>query len=219
MSNFTYEEKDISTPLETFEWDNTWIDHTADTTSPRFLYIGDSISCGTRRVATIATGEKLLFDGFGTSKALDNPFLKDSVKLFAAQQPRRDAIIINNGLHGWHLDDKTEYKKHYKDFIEFLLEEFKGTPLFIVLTTNVVSKTYIPNGSDKESREIRVKNRNAAALDLAKQYGLKVIDLYTLSAENPQLLCGDGVHFTTEGYEAVANKIITTLCEELNITY
>ena len=219
MSQFTYEEKDTSTALETFEWDNTWIDHTADTTSPRFLYIGDSISCAARRVATLATGEKLLFDGYGTSKGLDNPFLKDSIKLFAAQQPRRDAIIINNGLHGWHLDDKTEYKKHYKALIEFLLDEFRGTPIFIVLTTNVVSKTYIPNGSDRESREARVKNRNAAALDLANEYGLKVIDLYSLSAEKPELLCGDGVHFTPDGYEAVAKTIITTLCKELNINY
>ena len=217
MSTFTYEENNLSTSLETFEWDNTWIDHTADNTSPRILYIGDSISCGTRRVATLATGEKILFDGFGTSKALDNPFLKESVKLFAAQQPRRDAIIINNGLHGWHLDDKTEYKKYYKDFIEFLLNEFEGTPIFIVLTTNVVSKTYIPEG--RESREERVTNRNAVASDLAKEYGLKVIDLYTLSANNPELLCGDGVHFTPEGYSKLANTIISTLCEELNITY
>lgn len=176
------------------------------------MYIGDSISCGTRRVATFATGEKILFDGFGSSKALDNPFLKDSIKLFAAQQPRRDAIIINNGLHGWHLNDKTEYKKYYKDLIEFLLNKFSDTPIFIVLTTYVVSKTYIPEGSSKESRETRVKDRNSAALDLAKEYGLKVIDLYTVSAENPELLCGDGVHFTTDGYSTLANAIITTIC-------
>ena len=73
MSEFTYENKDTNFELETFEWDNVWLDHITYPTLPRVLYIGDSISCGTRRVATIASGEKLLFDGFGTSKALDNP--------------------------------------------------------------------------------------------------------------------------------------------------
>ena len=36
---------------ECFEWDNTWIEYTDNTMSPRFLYIGDSISVGTRPAA------------------------------------------------------------------------------------------------------------------------------------------------------------------------
>ena len=27
MSNYTYESKDIKTPLETYEWDNVWWEH------------------------------------------------------------------------------------------------------------------------------------------------------------------------------------------------
>ena len=44
-----------------------------------------------------------------------------SVKLFAQQESRRDAVVFNNGLHGWHLDDSTEYAEHY---------EIKGYELF-----------------------------------------------------------------------------------------
>jgi hypothetical protein len=74
MSDFTYEHNDIKTPLETYEWDNTWWDHAGTEGVPRVLLIGDSISVGTRRVATATAEEKIYFDGYGTSKALDNPY-------------------------------------------------------------------------------------------------------------------------------------------------
>lgn len=201
MSEFTYENKDTSFELETFEWDNVWIDHAPDTTLPRVLYIGDSISCGTRRVATLATGEKILFDGFGTSKSLDNPYFKESVLLFARQQSHRDAIIINNGLHGWHLDDETEYKKYYKEMLEFLMGNFKGTPLYVVTTTHIT----------RAERQDRVAARNKVALELADELGLEVIDLYAVTFNNPELIGGDGIHLTAEGYAKLADTIIEKL--------
>lgn len=200
MSEFTYENKDTNFELETFEWDNVWLDHITDPTLPRVLYIGDSISCGTRRVATIASGEKLLFDGFGTSKALDNPYFKESLLLFARQQPHRNAIIINNGLHGWHINDGEEYKNLYKNMLEFLMENFKDTPLYIVTTTHVANP----------EREQRVIARNKMALELAKELNLGVIDFYALSAKNPELVGGDGVHFTPDGYKALAETLLET---------
>lgn len=200
MSEFTYENKDTNFELETFEWDNVWLDHITDPTLPRILYIGDSISCGTRRVATIASGEKLLFDGFGTSKALDNPYFKESLLLFARQQPHRNAIIINNGLHGWHINDGEEYKNLYKNMLEFLMENFKDTPLYIVTTTHVANP----------EREQRVIARNKMALELAKELNLGVIDFYDLSAKNPELVGGDGVHFTPDGYKALAETLLET---------
>lgn len=200
MSEFTYENKDTNFELETFEWDNVWLDHITDPTLPRILYIGDSISCGTRRVATIASGEKLLFDGFGTSKALDNPYFKESLLLFARQQPHRNAIIINNGLHGWHINDGEEYKNLYKNMLEFLMENFKDTPLYIVTTTHVANP----------EREQRVIARNKMALELAKELNLGVIDFYALSAKNSELVGGDGVHFTPDGYKALAETLLET---------
>ena len=41
---------------------------------------------------------KILFDGFGSSKALDNPFLKEAVRLFGLQLPKIDLVLFNNGL-------------------------------------------------------------------------------------------------------------------------
>jgi len=200
MSNMTYEATDNKVALETYEWDNTWIDHANDTETPRVLYIGDSISYATRRIVTETAEGKFLVDGYGSSKALDNPFLFDSIKMFAAQQGSRSAIIVNNGLHGWHLDDNSEYGALYEKLIAFLLEEFKGTPVFVVLTTSVRD----------EGREQRVKVRNAAAVAVAEKYGLGIIDLYSISAAH-QELWSDGVHFKRECYEMFAKYIVECL--------
>ena len=200
MGNLTYEHIDTRDVLETYEWDNTWIDHANDSDTPRILYIGDSISYATRRIVTERSGGKLLVDGYGSSKALDNKFLYDSIRMFAAQQGRRSAIIVNNGLHGWHLSDTEQYPELYDKLIAFLIEEFKGTPIFVVLTTSVRDA----------AREERVKARNAAALAVAEKYGLGVIDLYSISAAH-QDLWSDGVHFQRECYELFADHILECL--------
>ncbi len=203
MKNFTYEKADNKERYETYEWDNTWIDHANDPKANRVLYIGDSISCGTRRIATEQTGGKILFDGFGTSKAIDNPYFQDSIKLFAKQEGRRNAVIFNNGLHGWHLDEETEYRYHFEEMVKFLTEEFSGTPVIVILTTHI---------ADSE-RESRVVCRNKAAQEIADKYNLPVIDLYKTSYEAAHLLSEDGIHFTAEGYELLADKVIKSVTE------
>ena len=191
-----------NTPIvyETYEWDNTWIEHADDSNRKRVLYIGDSISCGTRHIATNLTDCRILFDGFGTSKALDNPYFEAMLRLFAAQESRRDAVLFNNGLHGFHLDDKTEYRNDYDKMVQFLLSEFRNTPGFILLTTHVAD----------EAQNKRVILRNLAATEVAKKYHLPTIDLYSVSAAMPDQLT-DGVHFTQSGYQALAQTILNAL--------
>lgn len=191
-----------NTPIvyETYEWDNTWIEHAHDSNRKRVLYIGDSISCGTRHIATNLTDCRILFDGFGTSKALDNPYFEGMLRLFAAQESRRDAVLFNNGLHGFHLDDKTEYRNDYDKMVQFLLSEFRNTPIFILLTTHVAD----------EAQNKRVILRNLAATEVAKKYHLPTIDLYSVSAAMPDQLT-DGVHFTQSGYQALAQTILNAL--------
>ena len=166
------------------------------------LYIGDSISCGIRKLATERSGGAYLFDGFGSSKAVDHPYLTECIRVFALQENRRDAILINNGLHGWHLNDETEYGQYYEDVIRFLQKEYPQTPLYLVLTTSV----------QNEEREARVKLRNAATLKLAEAHKLPVIDLYSVSAANGNLRT-DGVHFQKEGYEKLADAILSALAK------
>lgn len=206
MSLYTYEFESKNTELETYEWDNVWWEQTSRNDASRVLYIGDSISCATRNIATFCSEGKILFDGFGTSKALDNPFLFDSIRMFAKQQQYCDVVIFNNGLHGWHLDDDSQYPYWYEKAVKFLLDEFKDTPIVIVLTTSV---------SDAE-REQRVKRRNEAAVKIAAKYGLPIIDLYSISVKFAEFRMDDGVHFYSDGYRKFAEQIISDL-KNINI--
>ena len=201
MREFTYENKDSREMYETYEWDNTWIEHANGSEAKRVLYIGDSISCQIRRLATKLTDESILFDGYGSSKGIDNPYLIDSIRLFAEQQGRRDAVLFNNGLHGWHLDDEKEYKEYYESVVKFLIDEFKNIPLILVLTTHVGS----------EEREKRVIARNNVVLRIAEKYNLQVIDLYSEALKQHEHLDEYGVHFAEEGNISLAGKIINDL--------
>lgn len=201
MERYTYESGKVTKKLETYEWDDIWFEHAPDEEGKRVLYIGDSISCGTRRIATAQTENTIYFDGFGTSKALDNPYLLEGLSLMLKQEPHLDAIIFNNGLHGWHLDDETEYKEYYQKTIKTLREWSENVPVFVVLTTSLMNET----------RDIRVKKRNEIAKEIAKTLDFPVIDLYTVSAENKHFMSADGVHFTEEGYALLAKTIIDAL--------
>lgn len=199
MDKLTYETYAAAGRTETFEWDNIWWEHTENTTARRIFYIGDSISCGVRRLITKLSADTILCDGFGTSKALDHPFLIPSIELCMSQQSRYDAILVNNGLHGKHLSAE-EYEVHYEKLLTYLLRT--GKPVFVVLSTD---------DTVHSERSQRVKLRNAVAENLAKKHGLPLIDLYTASLENAALHTPDGVHFTEEGYEQLAQCILAAL--------
>ena len=201
MGNFTYEFENRSQNLEEYEWDYTWIEHADKPDLPRVLYIGDSISCAVRNVATEIADGALYFDGFGTSKAVDNPYFPDAIRLFAKQQGARKAIVFNNGLHGWHLDDETAYGQSYEQFLKFLLAEFPGTPVFLALTTAVRSEKRMP----------RIIARNQAVVALGEKYHLPVIDLYSLVDQNRSLISQDGVHLTEDGYRHIGQEIVAQI--------
>ena len=201
MSDFTYEVEKRTSPLENFEWDNVWWEQMNSGTGKRIVYIGDSISCGTRRIATSVSENKYLFDGFGTSKALDNPYLKPSLALFLDQMKDYSAVLLNNGLHGWHLTED-EYGKYYRDLVIFLKEKI-SVPLFLILSTDDLKH---PGTND------RIIKRNKWVKRIAEEFSLPVIDLYEVAMKHNDLHTSDLIHFTSDGYTKLAEKIL----EELN---
>lgn len=203
MSDFTYEYEKRKTPLETYEWDNVWWEHTENTEADRILYIGDSISCATRKALNKKGAGRLVCDGFGTSKAVDNPYFADSVRIFAKQQGRRSVTLFNNGLHGFHLSVE-QYAEGVERMVSFLQTEFADTPLVLLLSTHVA------NGE----RDAEVCRRNEAVLAIAERHGLGVIDLYAVSLAHADLLSPDGVHFLPEGYDCFAEEILEYLKKE-----
>lgn len=199
MQGFTYESSEPRSPLETYEWDNPWWEHTENKTSPRVLYIGDSISAGTRPVLNTLADGRILFDGFATSKAADNPYFKEALEIYIKQCSRIDAVVFNNGLHGWHLDNAA-YEKGYDALLAFI--KTLGVPVYAALSTNLPAD---------EARAERVRERNAIAASLARKHGAGIIDLYAASLRCEGLYAPDNVHFSYEGYAVLAKEILGTL--------
>lgn len=184
--------------LETYEWDQTWIENAEDMLNPRILYIGDSISIPTRVKLNGYFGGNIRVDGFASSKAADHPFFAESVRLFTAQQkaPYR-AVLFNNGLHGWHLDDVQAYPLRYESLVARIKKLFPQAKLIILTTTPL---------KDAEM-DLRVQKRNNAALKTAEKYKTGIIDMYNASPELKSYLSEDGVHFTDEGYRILADTV------------
>ncbi len=187
------------TQLELYEWDNVWWDTAPNDNIKRVLYIGDSISCGTRGKITLAAQKQFVTDGFGTSKSLDNPYFKPSLKMFASQQHSREVILFNNGFHGWHLNDE-EYAKYYEDMIRFLQKEF-SVPVVILLTTYTTIQSWIEG----------TKKRNGTVLKIAQKTGCEVIDMYSAGERNAENLLEDGVHFNDKGYTELGKFVFEEL--------
>lgn len=200
MCPFTYEEETSKCKLETYEWESVWLEKTENHTSKRVLYIGDSISCAVRHKATQVSHDEVLFDGFGTSKALDNPFFKASLNVFMKQLNSCDAILFNNGLHGWHLTDE-EYKKYYAEMLDFFAAESEA-PVVLLLTTDV---------ANQPKRTERIITRNRAVCELAEERRLPVIDFFTISQELKDLHEGDGVHFADAGSTKLGEYLLTEI--------
>ena len=202
-NGMTYEAQNNTAVLETFEWDRTWIHKTGDTQTPRVLYVGDSISVGICNGINGKANGEMYFDFFSTSKSLDNPVFQQSLQLFAAQEPKRDVIAFNNGLHGWHLTEE-EYKVHYEKMLRFLMETYPESVILPVLSTTVKN----------QERNARVIARNQKVMELAEKYNLQTIDLFTVSTENAETQADDGVHFTAAGYTLFSDAVIQK-CREV----
>ena len=199
MTDRAFEQSTPKHRLEVFEWDNIWWEHTGNDTAKRILYIGDSISCGTRRLVTELSNAEILCDGFGTSKALDNPYLKPALELCLKQQRKCDAILFNNVLHGFHLS-AADYERYFDDMLQFLCRT--GRPIHVLLSTAILN--------DPERNEV-VNERNQIAAALAQKHNLPCIDLHEVAVSHPECHVPDGIHFTEDGYKLLARCILDSL--------
>lgn len=200
----TYENGDRHEVLEQKEWIQTWIDEATDNVTPRIWLIGDSIFVGITHAMPAVTEGKVLVDSLCSSMAADHPQYRAAVELFADMEQTRRVIVLNNGLHGWHLDDESAYPVAYDALVGWLRERFPHTPLYISLTTDVAD----------DHRE-RVLRRNEAAKTIAAKHGCPVIDMYEISRQQVEHRSDDGVHFTPPGYEAFCRTLLAAVKENI----
>lgn len=163
----------------------------------RILLIGDSIvNQYAERVRNQLKGHYIL-TRFSTSKSIcSNQFLK---QLDLTMDQKYAMIFINNGLHAFSSTDK-EYKKCFKQTLDYLIEKNPKSEIFLVATTPV--KNYL-------TRDSIVRSRNRILKELSKKYGIGFVDLYsTVSGKSVHM---DKYHFRKRGVRLLSEKIIITI--------
>ncbi len=203
MNKDTYEMQDISSALESYEWDDMWRIKANDLKTDRLFLIGDSISRGYRDAAAKVFEGEMHVDNLATSKGIDNPCLLKTIELAMEQEPNCRVIHFNNGLHGWHLNED-EYAAHYDALIGELIKKYPEVKIIIGLTTPL----RIQNDVEKiDPRNERVIKRNEAALKIAEKYNLPYTDLYGALSDTSEYHAADGVHLFENGCKLLAEII------------
>jgi lysophospholipase L1-like esterase len=126
-------------------------------------------------------------------------------------------IHFNNGLHGWHLNDK-QYEEGLRKYVRFLMKKkANNCQLVFSLSTPYPSKK--ENIKLNEEMNPVVLERNRIAMKVMSDYDIPVIDLYVLvepKLEKYSIRKGD-LHYKKEGYELMAGKISSKILELMGI--
>ena len=192
---------------EKFEWIRSWSDYAPNDDLPRVLLIGDSITNGYNEHVRELLRGVCYVDFFATSYTIESGVYLANVRAMLADA-KYDLVHFNFGLHGFHLG-----VKEYKARVRALAEE-------IALSARVISVTSTPIREQK-SNDLAAKNdivieRNAAVVEIAKECGYPVDDLYPVARELAfELTAGDGYHYTTDGYKALAAVVAKSIKDNL----
>jgi len=191
---------------EDIEWSDFWWAHESDTSKPRVLFIGNSISRGYYPAVSARLSGKANCDRYSTSRSIEDPALFKETAI-AMSKYNHAVIHFNNGLHGWHLTND-QYQKGLEKYVRFLKsKKSKNCVLIYSLTTPYPSKE--PGQKLDVMKNKIVTDRNRIASKIMAENGIQVIDLYGLvepELEKYSSSKGD-VHYNNKGYEILAEQI------------
>jgi hypothetical protein len=184
---------------EKYEWADIWWEEADNAELGRALLIGDSIARDYRKGVQEKLRGVCLVDSLTTSKGIDDPMLAMEVNYMLAQYPYR-LICFNNGLHGQHVGIR-DYRASLRYIANILLS---ACPLVALATSTPASER--ANLALYGARNEQVRERNAAAREIAESLGLAVCDLYAAMEGRPEYK-KDSSHFTCEGIAVQAAMV------------
>jgi hypothetical protein len=199
-------------PREDIEWLDVWMPFTNDSSLPRILLIGNSITRGYYPEVQKILAGKAYVARLATSKSIGDPGLLKEVSLIMNYY-KFDIVHFNNGLHGWKYSEK-EYEKAFPDLISTIRKNAPSAQLIWATTTPVRIKAEI-NMLDPKTERIKERNRIALAF-VSKQKNVRVDDLWAATIDKPEYFQGsDGTHPNPSGYQALAQTVAAALIRVL----
>ena len=179
----------------------------------RVLLIGDSIRQGYQAAVAEALANAAEVVGPADNGGDSANVLKHLAEWVAQASP--DVIHLNAGLH----DIKRAYEsvkrqvpiEQYRSNVEAILKRLRGEGHARVVwaTMTPVNEKWHHEVKGFDRFEADVAAYNRAAVDVATRLGVPIDDLYDIVLEGGRddLLSGDGVHFTVEGYRVLGRAV------------
>ncbi|MBE5750490.1 MAG: SGNH/GDSL hydrolase family protein [Clostridiales bacterium] len=213
MQQFTFNEKaENKYKKESIEWLNIWCEDTNDDSLPRVGLIGDSITTQTHKIVKEELKGLANVDYLSTSYSILSLAYVGIIEKFI-EDSKYDIIYFNYGLHGYGVT-ANEYENAFRAMIKMFLSH--NAKVIIGLTTTVLEKDDLNIESERWTSV--VKERNAIAISLAKEFNLAIDDLYSISKKlGKDGKSPDGVHFNDYGKEIIGKSKADSIKKLLTI--
>lgn len=190
---------------------------------PKVVLLGDSIRMGyaplvAKRLAGVATVIS------STANGGDSANLLRHLPEWAIQE--KPAVVhFNCGIHDLKFFKKTGQHQvelaQYQSNLRQIVAQLKETSAAIVFaaTTPLIQQRRAGSKAEHVLQEADTHRYNAAAIAVMQECGVPVHDLYWLVEHEgaEKLLAGDGVHFTPEGNEKLAEAVADSILRQLSI--
>lgn len=189
---------------ESIEWCDIWISHANETSLPRVLLIGDSITRAYYPELEKRLAGKAYVARLSSSAFISDPALLNQIKLVLGQY-EFEVIHFNNGMHGWQHSEK-EYAQAFPRLLATIRQNAPNAKLIWADTTPLKVSPNLPADTQTQATDGRIADRNAIASAFMQGQGIMVEDLNAPMRGHPEFH-SDNVHFNDQGVAIQAEQV------------
>jgi hypothetical protein len=192
--------------LEQNDWTTIWIENANQTSLPRILLVGDSITEGYYTKFKKRIEDNYYLGRYTTSKFVANPDFISELSILLHRY-HFEVIVLNNGLHGWDYS-LDSYQNGLEETLNLLSDIAPETQIIWCQTTPVRLDEDLTL-LDPLNRQVVARNQIAS--EIMGREGIPVIDLYKEMLDHPEYYRNDGMHFNEQGQAYQAELISSYL--------
>lgn len=192
---------------EEIEWSMFWTAHAPDTTLPRVLLIGDSITNQYHSDVDTHLDGIAAVSRLATSKSLGSPMLLKEIEMIMSEY-EFDVVHFNNGLHGWRYSEE-EYAEALPEMYELIKRLAPDAKLIWATSTAIHTGEGM---KEFEERTPRVIERNRISKVFFQDKPVLIDDLYEIVSLDPENYAGgDGCHLNPQGVQKAAAQVASMI--------
>ena len=198
---------------EAVDWLEVRVNAADDTSLPRVLLVGDSITGGYFPGVVNELKGRANVARFASSRGLGDPALFKELAL-VLEQYQFSVIHFNNGLHGWAYTED-DYRAEFPKLMQLLKDHAPAAKLIWASTTP--HRMGPPKFEQFDPKNKRIQERNRIAAELVAPAGIPVNDLYALEENHPEHMT-DGCHYKPEAAAAQSKQVARFIAAALHAT-